>query len=171
MGGGREKGESQGAGRGKSLIPSSTDVCAQLSTLNFGIFISYWLDYGFVKHYPNSDLCWRFPLAFQLVIIVPIFILSFLVKESPRWLANHGRNEEALEVVAGLQGTSSDSAEARAAYQEIADAVAFEKSVMVKSWTAMFRNDELSTRRRLLIACSVQVSSLLFSRPRASSLS
>lgn len=41
------------------------DVCAQLSTLNFGIFLTYWLDYGTTKAYTN-DFSWRFPIAFQL---------------------------------------------------------------------------------------------------------
>ncbi|KAK4052517.1 hypothetical protein OIO90_004284 [Microbotryomycetes sp. JL221] len=131
-------------------------VCAQLSTLNFGIFLAYWLDYGTVKHFAGQEFSWRFPLFFQLVIIIPVFILSFLVKESPRWLANHGRDEEALAVVAALKGVDVNDAEARAAYQEIADAVAFERSIMAKSWTDMFRSDEIKTRRRLLIACSVQ---------------
>ena len=53
-------------------------------------------------------------------------------------------------------GESVDDVEARARYEEIADAVAFENSVMTKSWTAMFRSDDIGTRRRVLIACSVQ---------------
>ncbi|SCV70569.1 BQ2448_3331 [Microbotryum intermedium] len=130
-------------------------VCAQLSTLNFGIFLAYWLDYGTTRHY-TSSFAFRFPLLFQLVIIVPIFVLSFIVKESPRWLANHGRDEEALAVVATLKGVDISSAEARESYQEIADAVAYEKSVMVTGWRQMFADDEMGTRRRLLIACSIQ---------------
>ncbi|SGZ27727.1 BQ5605_C026g10174 [Microbotryum silenes-dioicae] len=130
-------------------------VCAQLSTLNFGIFLAYWLDYGTTRHYTTS-FAFRFPLLFQLVIIVPIFVLSFIVKESPRWLANHGRDEEALAVVAALKGVDISSAEARESYQEIADAVAYEKAVMVTGWKQMFANDEMGTRRRLLIACSIQ---------------
>ncbi|KAM0789147.1 hypothetical protein ACM66B_003200 [Microbotryomycetes sp. NB124-2] len=131
-------------------------VCAQLSTLNAGIFLAYWLDYGMVKHYGGREISWRFPLFFQLIIIIPVFILSFIVCESPRWLVNKGRNEEALSVVAKLRGLDISSAEARAAYQDIADAVAYEKSVMVTGWGQMFAKDEIHTRRRLLIACSVQ---------------
>lgn len=82
--------------------------------------------------------------------------MSFLVKESPRWLENHGRHEEALASVAAYRGVDVNDTEARQAYQEIADAVAYEKSVMVKGFKALFANDELQSRRRLLIACSVQ---------------
>lgn len=59
------------------------DVCAQLSLLNFGIMLAYWLDFGTTRA-ETSSFAWRFPIAFQIVIIIPIFLLSFIVKESPR---------------------------------------------------------------------------------------
>lgn len=50
-----------------SIQTRSTDVCAQLSTLNFGILLSYWLDYATTQKYDN-DFSWRFPIAFQLYV-------------------------------------------------------------------------------------------------------
>ncbi|KAM0751967.1 general substrate transporter [Meredithblackwellia eburnea MCA 4105] len=130
-------------------------VCAQLSTLNFGIFLAYWLDFGMTQRYVG-EVAFRFPLAFQLVIIIPIIILSFVVYESPRWLALHGRDQESLEVVAALLQVPVGDAEAQQRFKEIQDAVAYEKSVSAESWTQLFKQDKLQTRRRLLIACSVQ---------------
>lgn len=41
-------------------------------------------------------------------------------------------------------------------FNEIADSVAFEKEISVTGWAALFANDRIGSRRRLLIACSVQ---------------
>ncbi|KAG6022428.1 hypothetical protein E4U41_002265, partial [Claviceps citrina] len=38
-------------------------VCAQLSTLNFGILLVYWIDYGFSSH--AAAYAWRVPVALQ----------------------------------------------------------------------------------------------------------
>lgn len=69
-------------------------VCAQLSTLNFGIFLACesgllsvngqnltphtdWVGYGF--SYVTGTKAWRVPVALQAVFIIPIIILSLLV--------------------------------------------------------------------------------------------
>lgn len=130
-------------------------VCMQLSVLNLGIMVTYWIDYGTTRKYTTS-FAWRFPIALQLAIIIPIFVLSLIVLESPRWLANHGRNEEALEVLARLQGLDNKDEAVRERYNEIVDAVEFEKHHAAKGWSALFANDRIGSRKRLLIACSVQ---------------
>ncbi|MBW0487047.1 hypothetical protein O181_026762 [Austropuccinia psidii MF-1] len=132
-------------------------ACAQLSTLNFGIFLSYWIDYGMTKHFTTS-VAFRFPIGFQLVLIIPIFLLTFVVPESPRWLMFHDRSSEALEVISQLEERSEkvEEDEIQVRFKEIEANVLYEKSVQVKGYKALFRNDGLSTRRRLLIACSVQ---------------
>lgn len=92
------------------------------------------------------------------VFIIPIFVLSLIVSESPRWLANHDRHEEALLVVSRLQGCAGNPNDpvVQERYREIADGVAFEKSVSADTWGALFVNDRIGSRRRALIACSVQ---------------
>lgn len=67
----------------------------------FGVMLSYWVDLGFSFLEPNP-ICWRFPIAFQ--IILALFILCTIpgLPESPRWLMLKGREEEALEVLAAL---------------------------------------------------------------------
>lgn len=101
-------------------------------------------------------LPWR--VSYYSVFIILIFVLSLIVCESPRWLAYHGRMEEARYTVARLLG-HADNPEAPIVLErfgEIADSVAYEKEVSVDKWSAIFANDELGSRRRLLIACSVQ---------------
>lgn len=72
------------------------------------------------------------------------------------WLENHGRHEEALASIAAYKGLEVTDVEAREAYQEIADAVAYEQAVMVTGWKQLFAKDELQSRRRLGLACMIQ---------------
>lgn len=109
------------------------------------------------KHY-SSSVAFRFPIAFQIVILLLVVALLPVVVESPRWLALHGRDEEALQVVARLMGVEPTDAGALDRYREIADGVAYERTVAARGWTDLFRNDELSSRRRLLIAVSATYS-------------
>jgi MFS family permease len=72
-------------------------VCAQLSTLNFGIFLVYWIDYAFVSH--TSSYAWRVPTILQCIILVVILVLLTMIPETPRWLASHDRPDECLKVL------------------------------------------------------------------------
>ncbi|KAL7663939.1 Major facilitator superfamily (MFS) profile domain-containing protein [[Candida] zeylanoides] len=81
-------------------------VCFEASMIAIGTVIAYWIDFGmsFVK---NSS-AWRFPIAFQVVFaVIMIFLVQFL-PESPRWLLTQHREEEALAIMAALNGTTID---------------------------------------------------------------
>lgn len=67
-------------------------VCAQLSTLNFGIFLVYWINYGFSTHL--GSYAWRVPVILQCVVILPMFFILWIIPETPRWLAAHDRPDE-----------------------------------------------------------------------------
>lgn len=62
--------------------------------------VSYWVDFALYWADPN-EVAWRFPIAFQLVLILPTFITIWM-PESPRWLMLKGREDEAREVLACL---------------------------------------------------------------------
>lgn len=72
-----------------------------------GVMVSYWINYGF-WFYNKSSFQWRFPIAFQAVfgIILIIGILAF--PESPRWLLKHGREKEAVQIMARLKRSNTD---------------------------------------------------------------
>jgi hypothetical protein len=122
--------------------------------LNLGIFVAYWTGYGFTS--VTGSKAWRIPVAMQAIFIVPLIVLVFIVPESPRWLASHGRAEEALSVLARLQGKPIDHQDVVIQFQEIQTAVMIETAVGSGSWSDLFKEDKICSRRRLLIACSVQ---------------
>jgi hypothetical protein len=119
-----------------------------------GIFVAYWTGYGFTPM--TSSKAWRIPVAMQAIFILPIIALIFIVPESPRWLAAHGRSEESLAVLGRLQGKPITHQDVVLQHQEIQDAVAFEVSIGSGTWSDLLKEDKIKSRRRLLIACSIQ---------------
>ena len=129
-------------------------VCAQLSTLNFGILLIYWIDYAFVDH--TSSYAWRIPTILQCIILGAIFVLLFFIPETPRWLAAHDRPEECLKVLALIAGTSEDDMEVRTLHATITETVAFENSRQA-GWKDIVKSDSIKSRRRFFIACAIQI--------------
>ena len=103
---------------------------------------SYWVGLGF--HYTSGDIQWRFPIAFQSVftiimyvydsstIAVPVDMVSnvicrlicmwvFRMPESPRWLVGRGRHAEAIAVLAYLDDVPVDNAEVLETWKGIVD--------------------------------------------------
>lgn len=129
-------------------------VCAQLSTLNFGILLVYWIDFAFVSH--TSSYAWRIPTILQVVILFGILGLLFLIPETPRWLAAHDRPDECLKVLARIANTSEDNPEVQRLHTVITETVAYENSRQA-GWKDIVRSDPIKSRRRFLIACAIQI--------------
>ncbi|KAF5963797.1 sugar transporter [Fusarium bulbicola] len=134
-------------------------VCAQLSTLNFGIFLIYWIDYALSSH--TGSYAWRVPVILQCVPILAIMGLLFVIPETPRWLAAHDRPEECLKVLARIQGTSTDDPQVQVLHSVITQTVAYETSVGAGSWKDLLKEDSIKSRKRLLLACFLQASQQL----------
>jgi MFS family permease len=70
-------------------------------TLNiFGVVVAYWL--GFALSFIDggrSEFQWRFPIAFQVVMLALLLGGCWFFPESPRWLCTVGRREEAHYVL------------------------------------------------------------------------
>ena len=133
-------------------------VCVNLSILNFGIFLSYWIDYGFSGL--SGSYAWRIPVILQCIFIVPVFIGSLAVPETPRWLISHGRPNEARDILTRLYSGRRSKDEVEPIYSGIVKSVAIEDSIgatnFLTSLQHVFRDDDIRSRRRFLIACSIQ---------------
>jgi hypothetical protein len=56
----------------------------------------------------ENEVAWRFPLAFQILFAVVIFLSILNLPESPRWLVMQGREDEALEILECLNEKPRD---------------------------------------------------------------
>lgn len=130
-------------------------VCMQLSTLNFGIFLAYWIDYGFTQSYSTS-FAWRVPCILQCIFLVPMLIILFIVPESPRWLASHARPDDSLHVLQRLHKHHSSTQHIENLHADILRTCAFEASLGAGKWSDLLRNDSIQSQRRFLIACAIQ---------------
>lgn len=120
--------------------------------LSWGFFVAQWLGYGCFQ--VDSHFQWRFPLSFQ---VVPGIIMGFgiwFLAESPRWLVEKERYEEAKAMLERLHGNGLNSDFIQLEFREIVDTITAEKQVAVSSWKEMI--SRASWRRRLILGMGVQ---------------
>ncbi|RDW60651.1 hypothetical protein BP6252_12034 [Coleophoma cylindrospora] len=130
-------------------------VCMQLSTLNFGIFLAYWVDYGFTTHI-TASMAWRIPCILQCIFLIPMLVILMIVPESPRWLASHGRSEESLSVLTRLHSQTMSMTHIENMHNDILRTVAYEESLGAGKWSDLLHNDSIQSQRRFMIACAIQ---------------
>lgn len=131
-------------------------VCAQLSTLNFGIFMVYWIDYGFGTIKSAPSYAWRIPVILQCIFLIGMLFILLVIPDTPRWLVSHNRRDEGLDVLRRLNRKKMDDDTIVAMHADIVNTVEYEASIGAGKWKDLLRNDAISSQRRFLIACSIQ---------------
>ncbi|KAH8596189.1 hypothetical protein B0O99DRAFT_651820 [Bisporella sp. PMI_857] len=120
--------------------------------LSWGFFVAQWLGYGCFK--VNGDFQWRFPLSFQVVPGLIIGAGIWFLQESPRWLIEKDRHEEAQAVLGKLHGNGSNQQFLELEYREIRDTIVAEKTLAEPTWRSLLKKP--SWRKRLALGCGVQ---------------
>jgi hypothetical protein len=91
------------------------------------------------------------PLAIQAILVLFSLACLMFSPESPRYLVEVGRPEEARAVLRRLYGSEY----ADMAMREIMEAVELEEAVVVKSWSECFQNNKQCFRYRTMCAIGV----------------
>jgi hypothetical protein len=76
--------------------------------IGVGFIVSTWVGYGSSKVPVTSSFSWRFPLAFQCVPCVILICGMMFFPESPRYLCEHDRADEALVVLKKLHADGTN---------------------------------------------------------------
>lgn len=133
-------------------------------TLNiFGVVIAYWLEFGTSKVWGGqTGFTWRFPILFQIIMLIFLLMIVFLFPESPRYLTKVGRGDEARYILGRLRGeTGADAGRAEAEYQDICNVVQLEKeSSSAQSYYKMLfgiGSGKLHTGRRVQLVIWLQI--------------
>jgi sugar porter (SP) family MFS transporter len=81
-------------------------VMVEGALIIFGLALAYWVDFAF--YFVDSQVNWRFPIAFQCAFAGTLIAFILELPESPRWLIKKGRTEDAKAVFAALDALAVD---------------------------------------------------------------
>lgn len=127
-------------------------VVADTGFIGSGISLALFIDLGFYFVGSNS-VSWRFPFAFQIVLLLTVISFVSVFPESPRWLVKKGRRNEAREILALLLDVEPDSDAVNIDIRDIESSLAASAS---ESRWGVFKMGEQRSLHRTILAASVQ---------------
>ncbi|KAF2191610.1 general substrate transporter [Zopfia rhizophila CBS 207.26] len=120
--------------------------------LSWGFFAAQWIGYG--STFSTSSFQWRFPLSFQCLPAVVLAIGIMFLPESPRWLMEKDRHEEARTTLRRLHYNGHNEEFLNLEFIEIQGSIHTESLNKPRSWAEIVTSPSL--RRRLILGCGIQ---------------
>ena len=120
-------------------------LVVQSALIIIGVAIASWL--CFATLYSNNSMQWRFPVACQVLFSMLVLVCCLWIPETPRWLAKHGRKDEARHIIGRLLNKPDDDEEVQGQLTEILENIAAEHTEEEPTWGEVFTN---ATRSRNL---------------------
>lgn len=119
--------------------------------ISLGYLLVNWLGVAFL-FVEAGGAQWRGPIAVCVLPNLILYVLFTVIPESPRWLVDNGRHEEARGVLYKLHGRKHADAEqfADIELQQMQTQIAFEKQHLVP-WHAMFTQRKYWRRTTLTV--------------------
>ena len=128
-------------------------ACLEFTGNIVGYSTSIWVDYGF--SFLENDWSWRSPLIIQCFMGFLLYVGSFVIVETPRWLLDHDHDIEGMIVISDLyaDGIIEDEV-ARFEYRQIKENVLIQRvEGGERSYLYMFSR----YKKRLSVACFSQM--------------
>jgi sugar porter (SP) family MFS transporter len=126
-----------------------------LALNQLGNVTAQWLNFG-LGYIGHQSVSWRFPIAFQIFYAVVTIVLLPWLPDSPRWLIQKGRFEEAKAVAARLHDKDINDPELVALHEASIQHIQHEVEVSKVSWRSLSQSDSLRTRRRVILGMGAQ---------------
>ena len=128
-------------------------ACLEFTGNIIGYSTSIWVDYGF--SFIENDYSWRTPLAIQCVMGGLLFIGSFVIVETPRWLLDHDHDIEGMIVISDLYGDGDVEDElSKTEYRNIKENILIAR---VEGGERSYRYMLTKYKKRLSVACFSQM--------------
>ncbi|KFA81675.1 hypothetical protein S40288_07235 [Stachybotrys chartarum IBT 40288] len=119
--------------------------------LSWGFLVAQWLGYG--CSFTSGAFSWRFPLAFQCVPALILVSGIWFLQESPRWLMEKDKHDEARAALNKLRN-GEDTSVIDLEFIEIRDVIAADREIGKVSTRSILTKP--SWRKRLILGCAVQ---------------
>ncbi|KAI8068553.1 general substrate transporter [Gongronella butleri] len=117
--------------------------------IGFGFLAATWVCYG--TSFMTNDTQWRLPVGIQVPPAVILFVGTFFLPYSPRWLMTKGREEEAHQVLTRLL---DDPVEIDRTFTEIQAELEEERRMVSNNPLELFSKKYI---KRTFMACGVQI--------------
>ncbi|KAI4851035.1 putative Myo-inositol transporter 1 [Aureobasidium sp. EXF-8845] len=114
-----------------------------------GIAVAYFFAYG--MNFVGGAIAWRLPIAAQILPAIVISVVLFGLPETPRWLIERGRIDEATGVMCQVYGAGPDDEYIVAEKAAILQALEFETADPFR-WTNILKKDRVHTGWRVWLA-------------------
>lgn len=148
-------------------------LSAQGTVTIVGLCIAYWLDYGL--SFVPSPVQWRFPISFQAFFAVCLVVQMICLPETPRWLCEQDRSDEAAHILARLQlkqPADDSSQEVVLLRRQIETAIALESAGGPFKYRELLAGGKVQNLRRMILAGLINIQqqftgeiSVLFGEP------
>jgi MFS family permease len=118
-----------------------------------GSIVAAWSTYG--TFFISNNWAWRIPSLLQGIPSVLQVCLVLLLPESPRWLIDNGREEQARRVLVKYHGDGNeDDPLVEFEMSEIKNSLAFEKEMNTSSsWKSLFATK--GNRKRMMVVIAI----------------
>ncbi|KAG5358523.1 Quinate permease [Yarrowia sp. B02] len=136
-------------------------TCIFSGSVYLGVMLEYFVNYSTTLHMsPNKRIQWVLPTAVQFIFAGLLFIGSFFINESPRWLMKIGKDELAVETLSKIRHLPVDDLYVQGEIVDVREQIEREKQAL--SGTSMFSllKELVSTkanRYRLFLGIMVQL--------------
>ncbi|KNZ78716.1 High-affinity glucose transporter [Termitomyces sp. J132] len=132
-------------------------VSLQQWSITWGILIQYFIQFG--CSYIDGVASFRIPWGLQMIPAIILSLGMTMFPESPRYLFDQGRENEALQVLADLHGGGDINNELVVLeYEEIKHQICFERTEGAKSYLDLLKP---GNSRRVMLGCTLRMWSQL----------